>query len=125
MTRRLLDFDRDTRTATYHHYDHETRVTRIETVQDVEPYLRTARAHRNRGVGGAGRLTEVDRKEIADGWWRVATIPAVIQHKWLLEYGVNVHNPDHKGRVHKLLDSPEWSYLKTTDGKIGRYTDGR
>ena len=122
MTKRLLDYDATTRTQTWHDYDHDTRVTSIETVQDIEPYLRAARAHKNRGTGGAHRLTDVDRKEIKEGMWRVATIPAVVQHQWL-KLGVNIHNPDHKGRMHKLLDSPEWSYLKTTDGKIGRYRD--
>ncbi len=125
MSRRLIEADRETGTVTWHHYDHETRVTRIETVQDVEPYLRRAQAEKTRADGGAGRLTDHDRQQIKDGMWLAATIPAVIQHKWLIEHGINVHNPDHHGRMHKLLDSPEWAYLKTTTGKIGRYRDGR
>ncbi len=123
--RRLIENDTFTGTQTWHNYDHETRITTIQTVQDVEPYLRRAHAEKTRADGGAGRLTSHDRKQIKDGQWLAATIPAIIQHKWLIDYGLNIYNPDHHGRMHKLLDSPDWEYLKTTTGKIGRYKDGR
>ena len=39
MAKRLLDYDKLTRTAVYHDYDHETKQTIITEVQDVEHYL--------------------------------------------------------------------------------------
>ena len=42
-------------------------------------------------------------------------MPAVVEIEWLQKYGVNLSDPDHKGRVFKLLNSPEYRYLKTTN----------
>ena len=114
-TRRLLEYQADSGVATYHTYDHETRQTTIEVVQDVAPHLERAKAMRNHGTGGAGRLNDVTRKEIKKGWMRYGTIPIGVQSLWLHKHGVDVNNPDHRPAVFKLLNSSEYRYLKTTD----------
>lgn len=48
-------------------------------------------------------------------WWKYATIPTVVEMKWLQDYGVSLDNPDHRKKVFELLNSPEYKYLKTTD----------
>jgi hypothetical protein len=42
----------------------------------------------------------------------VASIPTVVQLKWLTEYGVDLTNKDHMPAVKRLLNSDEWRYLK-------------
>lgn len=118
MTRRLLDdpFDRERGIQTWHTYDHHTKETTIEVVQDAAPFLEANKAQRNHGVGGAMRLTDEDRRQIKKGRWHYARIPIGVQYKWLKEYGVDIMNPDHERAMFRLLNSPEWSYLKTTTG---------
>ncbi len=50
-----------------------------------------------------------------DEMWRVASIPMGVQYIWMVEKGVDVYNPDHAEAVAKLLDDPDWRYLKTAE----------
>ena len=108
MIKRLLDIDPWSHTKTYHSYDPLTDETIIEEVQDVQPYLERNKLLYNN--------PELHRKD-PDGRY-VASIPAAVQVKWLKEYGVNIWNKDHGERVKRLLNSPEWRYLRTLPGKI-------
>ena len=110
--KRILDHDPLTGITQYHEYDSLTKRTTIETVQDVTPFLERNKMLRND--------ENYSRDGIKNEWWHAATIPNVVQYKWLKDYGVDIYNPDHTQRVNQLLDSPEWSYLKTTAGKIGK-----
>jgi hypothetical protein len=47
--------------------------------------------------------------------WKVASIPILVQFKWLTEKGVDVNNPDHWPAVQRLLNDPDWRYLKTAE----------
>ena len=80
----------------------------IVTTQDVEPFLEATKQVRNIGNG--------------KDYWRAggdmrheATVPIGVQMEWLTKYGVDVLNPDHLDGVTKLLNDPEWRYLKTAD----------
>lgn len=116
--RRLLDFDPATGVETWHTYDHHTRETTIETVQDVKPYLEINKAQLNRDAGGAAGLNDTSRRQIADSWWHVARIPIGVQYKWLKEEGIDIHNKDHWPRVRAKLNDPEWKYLRTNPGRV-------
>lgn len=109
MAKRLLDFDSLTGVATYHHYDHHTKQTIIEEVQDVSPFIeRNKQAQIN------------DTKQgIKENWWHVASIPIGVQYQWMKEHGVNIWDKNHKKAMFKLLNDPDYRYLKTTTGKIG------
>jgi hypothetical protein len=50
----------------------------------------------------------------------VASVPVSIQLKWFHEKGVAMWNPDHKQAVARLLDDPEWLYLKRLPIRLGR-----
>ena len=50
----------------------------------------------------------------------VASIPASVQVKWLVEKGVDVLDPGHRQKVASLLDDPEWKYLKRIPITLGR-----
>lgn len=116
--RRLLDFDRETGVATYHTYDHHEKTSTIETVQDVAPILEHNRKRMSHDTGGALGLSSRSKKQIKAGWWHVASIPIGVQYKWLNDFGVDIHNKDHAPAVKKLLNDPDWSYLRTNPGRL-------
>lgn len=106
---RLLDFDADTGLETWHDYDKETGETRLHYRQDVSDILEANKARANAATGPIGDIA------------LVASIPVSVQLKWMIEKGVDVMNPDHKGAVAKLLDDPDWRYLKCREIILGGY----
>ncbi len=108
MSERLLDFDPETGLKTWHIYDPVTHETSLRYEQDVEPILNANKAAQNAASGPMGDMAHV------------ASIPVVVQLKWYHEKGVAVWNPEHKQAVAKLLDDPDWRYLKTRNIILGR-----
>lgn len=104
-----LGIDPLTGIETVHHYDHDTRITRIERVQNLEPIL-----ERNKELA----KTEHQAIGIKRNWWHAGTIPNIIIEKWLNEFGIDFFNPDHWPAVKRLLNSPDWRYLRTGRGKL-------
>ena len=41
-----------------------------------------------------------------------ASIPPEVQFEWLTKYGVDVFNPDHEQGVTRLLNDPDYRYLR-------------
>ena len=120
--RRLLDWDADTLTATYHHYDHDTGLTTIEEVQDIEPIIELNKAKQNHGQGGAKGINEYSKQGIKNEWWHVATIPNSVLMRWRTEYGLNIHLWGRcewtTRKIKQLLNSREWALLRTGTGRI-------
>jgi hypothetical protein len=79
---------------------------RLHYSQDSEPILDENKAKANAGRDYYARDPDL---------WRVASIPVVVQYKWLVEKGVDVMNPEHWPAVKRLLNDPEWRYLKTAE----------
>ena len=75
--------------------------------QDVEPILDHNKAVQNDGQS-------FKRKDM----WHAASIPVSIQLKWLVEHGVDVFNPDHGPAVKRLLNDPEYRYLRTRNFQL-------
>ena len=109
LMRRLLEYDPATGTKQWHDYDELTRESTIITVQDCQPYIDRNKEH----------AKDDDRKKrgIKDGMWHFATVPNGVIEQWLKK-GVNLYNKDHAPEVKKLLNSPEWAYLRTTTGRM-------
>lgn len=105
--KRLLDFDPLTGLRTWHEYDDTTDETRISYEQDVAPILDANKRAANDTTGRMGEMVHV------------ASIPVSVQLKWFVEKGVDVLNPDHKKAVAKLLDDPDWRYLKCREIILG------
>ena len=105
----LLGYDPLTGIKTVHHYDHDTQITRIERIQNIEPIL-----ERNKELA----KTDIEAKGIKNNWWLAGTIPNIIIEKWLNEYGIDFFNKDHWPAVKRLLNSPDWRYLRTGRGKL-------
>jgi hypothetical protein len=108
MSRRLLDADPVTGLFTWHEFDAASGRTAITYEQDVEPLVEANKAQAREAAGPMGDMAHV------------ASIPASIQLKWLIEKGVDVLDPDHRQAVAKLLDDPEWRYLKVRNIILGR-----
>ena len=118
MEKRLLDYDPLTRTSVYHHYDDLTKETVIEEIQDVGHFLEVNKRTQTHDVGGGGGLNEYSRKGIKAGWWHVATIPNSVIVKWKQDHGIDVFNKDHTPGIKRLLNDPEWRYLRTGTGRV-------
>lgn len=110
MAERLLDYDPLTGLKTFHNYDHATGETSLRYEQDASAILDD-----NRAASAAYSRTSKMGEMV-----HVASIPVAVQLKWMVEKGVDVLNPDHKQAVAKLLDDPEWAYLKRAPLTLGR-----
>lgn len=117
MARRLLDYDAQFGTQTFHDYDHATKVTTIEVVQDVAPYLEANKVRQNFDSGGGGGLNARSQKQIKAGWWQPASIPNQVIAQWKQE-GVDVFDDNDWPEVRRRLNSREWQFLRTNPGRI-------
>ena len=57
------------------------------------------------------------RDGIDNEMWHYARVPIEVQMKWLAEYGSKnwPMRPGNEKLLFRLLNSPDWKYLKTTD----------
>lgn len=58
------------------------------------------------------------RKSRAKGIELVASIDNTIALLWRTKYGIDVYNKHHMPRVIKMLNDPDWKFLKTVDETI-------
>ncbi|MCX8500743.1 MAG: hypothetical protein ORO03_03475 [Alphaproteobacteria bacterium] len=82
----------------------------LETVQWVEPLL-----EQNRALASGDSS---DGYSPSREWRRIATIPTVVQLQWKQRYGVEVWNRDHWPAVKRLLNDPDWRWLRTSTGRV-------
>jgi hypothetical protein len=107
MAKRVLEYDPLTGITTSVDYIPDTDTTVVYREQsDVNLILDANKALQNDD--------DVTKKGIKKGWWHYAQIPNIIIEKWLNEHGVDIYNKDHEKAVFKLLNRPEYRYLKTT-----------
>ena len=96
----LLDSCEYTGLKKYLGYDEETDNTLVKYVQDVDPIL-----DRNKEA-------QVDSFDKRSEMWHAASVPNVVLMKWATEHGVQYWNPAHKDGVKRLLNDPEYRYLR-------------
>ena len=107
MAKRVLEYDPLTGITTSVDYVPESDTTVVYREQnDVNLIL-----DGNKVLQNDDQFT---KDGIRDGWWKYATIPNIVIEKWLNEHGVDVYNKDHQKAVYRLLNRPEYRYLKTT-----------
>ena len=82
----------------------------VETRQAVAPLLA-----QNRALASGDRA---DGYSPSREWRRIATIPIVVQLQWKQQYGVEVWNRDHLPAVKRLLNDPDWRWLRTSTGRV-------
>lgn len=44
--------------------------------------------------------------------WHAAHIPVIVMFEWLTKFGVDAWNPQHKDGVKRLLNHPDYRYLR-------------
>lgn len=63
-------------------------------------------------------LLDQNKSSQADGFdkrsdmWHAAKIPVGIMYEWKAKHGVEVWNPAHKDGVRRLLNDPDYRYLR-------------
>ena len=104
MSRELLIDREDTGVRTY--FEEQDGNVLLHTEQDAEPILDLNK--KKRDLGRAWYAADPDVH-------KVASIPNGVAMQWLTRYGVEAWNPEHMDRVRRLLNDPEWRYLKTAE----------
>ncbi len=109
-----MPFDTDRRSPyeVNHRYHYDTSDDRviIESEQDVEPILKGNREMRN---ANDGYTKDRSMK-------RVARIPLVVVEKIIREQGWDPLHQDNRDRLLQLLDDPDYSHFKTSEGRHAR-----
>lgn len=104
--KRVVDYDPWSGITTSFDYDWTTDTTVIHREQDVSAILELNKSYANN--------EDYTKHGFKNEWWHYASIPNIVQEKWLREYGVNLYDKNHEKKVFKLLNQPEYRYLKTT-----------
>ncbi len=107
MSRRLLGFDAATGLAQWWLEDGEGNWAQMAS-QAAAPILELNREAAN----------HCDPYNAARDVRLVARIPLIVIAKWRNELGVDYWNPDHQDKVDRLLDDPDWRWLRTDAGSL-------
>jgi hypothetical protein len=106
MSKRVLDYNPMTGVTTTFDYDPVSDTTYIGREEDVTAYVEFGKAMQNH--------EQYSKDGIKKGWWHYCLFPPIIIEKWLTEHGVNVFDRNHQKAVFRLINQPEYRYLKTT-----------
>lgn len=96
-------------------YDPDTGRFGIARTQDVEPLLALNRQDMASGLDGYTPSRDLQR---------VASIPLIIVEKWA-KAGINVFDEDDWPKVARMLDDPQFAYLRTAPGRLSRRPERR
>ena len=88
------------------HYHNPTGEFAIEHIEDIQPLIDSNK-----------KLQNEDHHK-ADEFRLSARIPMTVVYEWKRLFGVDLFNKDHKEAVKKLINSPDYRYLKTTNRRI-------
>ena len=105
MTKRLLDYDPIRKMGCYMNVEGGRMTFTHE--QDISALIDQNKRSANDD--------DKTKRGMKNDWWKYASIPAVVEIEWLQKFGVDLNDPQHKGRVFKLLNHPDYRYLKTTN----------
>ena len=88
------------------HWHEPTKEMAIEHIQDIKHLI------------DSNKKLQQEDHHIADDFRLSARIPMTVYYEWKNKYGVDMFDPNHKEGVKKLINSPEYRYLKTTNRRI-------
>jgi len=106
VDKRLLQVDPLTGLMTWHSYDPQTDETTISYTSDAGPII-----EKNKELQNDPAFSQYG---IDNDFWLYARIPVGVQLDWLINHGVDINNKEHGARMSKLLNDPQYRYLKTT-----------
>lgn len=112
MTARVLDVNPLTGMTITFEYSHDTNQVTIGHHQDP-----TAVIEDNKWA-----LLDLDthKRQSKKDWSHYAKIPEVVILEWKAKHGVDFFDPNHWKKVMKLLNDPQYKYLKRTSYKHDR-----
>lgn len=87
------------------HKDSDGRII-INTVQDVHPILESNKKLANHN---GKRVVKLDYAA------PVARVPVLVQMEWIKKYGFNPVYAEDDTLLNRLLNDPEWRYLRTSE----------
>lgn len=102
----LIDANRATGLRKWMNYDDETDSVLISYEQDKS---------------ALGAILDRNKAAQADGFdrssdmWHAAHIPIGVIYEWITKHGVDFYNPAHKDGVMRLLNDPEYRYLRVNN----------
>jgi len=105
-TKSLIAYDSVNNIEQYMHYDEDTDEAHFESVGDATPVLEFNRMIANEG--------DIWKKGVKADFALYAKIPAIVQMKLLAEKGIDIYKKEHGNRLSKVLEDPDYRYLKTT-----------
>ncbi len=105
MGKRLLDYDAE-RGLRIDYEALEGGGFALHYSQDVEPVLDFNKAKQK-----AGREYYASDPDM----WKVASIPVTVQYEWMRRYGADPLAQGNEKLLERLLNDPEWRYLKTAE----------
>ncbi len=88
------------------HYHEPTGEFAIEHIENIQPLL------------DQNKKLQQEDHSIRDEFRLSARIPMTVVYEWKNLFGVDVFNKNHNKAVKKLLNSPDYRYLKTTNRTI-------
>lgn len=105
--KRHFDTDPLTGAVETFHYDETTHDITIQTSNDVQPVIDDNKRMLNDGTDGYTPSRDMKR---------VASIPMEVLMAWKQKYGVDVMRREHEPLLRRLLNDPDWKYLRTAPG---------
>jgi hypothetical protein len=110
MDTRSLGIDPLSGLETIMHYDDATDISTFEYRQDITPIIDLNKALHN---------SSFQRDGIKEDMVHAAIIPPGVQMIWMTEHGVkDVYADEYWPIVRRLLNSPDYRYLKTGSMKL-------
>lgn len=91
----------------WHHGVHDGKSV-VQYVQDVEPIL-----ERNKGLA-----RQNDGYNASRDMQHAASIPFVVVEMWRNDLGVDIFDPNHAEKVKRLLNDPDWRWLRRSEGRV-------
>lgn len=96
-------FDYDPETGIREEFEATDDGFHIHYSQDVESIIEANKRRQNE---------ELNRKS---EFWHVADIPITIQMEWMTKHGVDIYNPNHTPGIKRLLNDPDYRWLKCSE----------
>lgn len=113
---RLFDVDPFLGVKQFIEYDHATDSITIQSVQDCTAIIERNKALQN---DNSHWKNQAKNDDLGIDMRLLACIPAIVEEKWMREYGVRLdqiaHDPDMRKSALRLLNSNEWKWLKASD----------
>lgn len=100
MSDLLFDHDPQSGLKTFIDYDGDIDRFSFRYEQDVNQLLDATQSTQNESFDKRADM------------WHVASIPAIVQLEWLAKHGVDLWNKNHRAGVKRLLNDPDYRYLK-------------